>query len=258
MTVSSNFKEFIYENFSKKSLFPTEKKEPNLGELALSAIIIFSSITLVLETEPTIYQKYTKVFEILDFIFFMLFSLEYILRLLFCGTLKKYQGFRGKIRYIFSPMAIVDLIAILPNILMFFIQDLVLLKLLRLIRMFRIIKLFKTNKSLQIFIQAIVDSKSQLISSIVITLLLLLFGAIILYLVEGHIQPETFGSIPRAMWWSMATLTTVGYGDVYPITLMGKICASFIAIIGIGVVALPAGIIAANFTKGLTKSNKNN
>ena len=75
---------------------------------------------MVLEAEPTIYQKYTKVFKILDFIFFILFSLEYILRLLFCGTLKKYQGFIGKIRYIFSPMAIVDLIAILPNILMFF------------------------------------------------------------------------------------------------------------------------------------------
>jgi len=69
VTVSSNFKEFIYENFSKKSLFPTAKKEPNLSELTLSAIIIFSSITLVLETEPTIYQKYTKVFQILDFIF---------------------------------------------------------------------------------------------------------------------------------------------------------------------------------------------
>lgn len=71
MTVSSNFKEFIYENFSKKSLFPTAKKEPNLGELTLSAIIIFSSITLVLETEPIIYQKYIKVFQILDFIFFL-------------------------------------------------------------------------------------------------------------------------------------------------------------------------------------------
>ena len=102
MTVSSNFKEFIYENCNKKSLFPTEKKEPNLGELTLSVIIIFSSITLVLETESTIYQKYTKVFKILDFIFFILFSLEYILRLLFCGTLKKYQALRGKIRYIFS------------------------------------------------------------------------------------------------------------------------------------------------------------
>lgn len=103
MTVSSNFKEFIYENFSKKSLFPTAKKEPNLGELTLSAIIIFSSITLVLETEPIIYQKYIKVFQILDFYFFFtLFSLEYILRLLFCGTLKKYQALRGKIRYIFS------------------------------------------------------------------------------------------------------------------------------------------------------------
>lgn len=253
MIVLSNYKKFIYENFNRKSFFPIEKKEPNFGELLLSVVIIVSSITLILETEPTIYQKYTNVFIILDHIFFIIFSVEYIFRLIFCGTLKKYQGSKGKIRYIFSPMAIIDLIAILPNILMFFIQDLVLLKLLRLIRMFRIIKLFKTNKSLQIFIQAIVDSKSQLISSIVITILLLLFGAIILYLVEGNIQPETFGSIPRAMWWSMATLTTVGYGDVYPITLMGKICASFIAIIGIGVVALPAGIIAANFTKGLTK-----
>ena len=118
--------------------------------------------------------------------------------------------------------------------------------------MFRIIKLVETNKSLQMFFKAIYKSKPQLISSLVVTLFLLLFGAVIPYLVEGSSQPETFGSIPRAMWWSMATLTTVGYGDVYPITLLGKICASFIALIGIGVVALPAGIIAANFTKELS------
>ena len=122
--------------------------------------------------------------------------------------------------------------------------------------MFRIIKLVETNKSLQMFFKAIYKSKSQLISSLVVTLFLLLFGAVILYLVEGSSQPETFGSIPRAMWWSMATLTTVGYGDVYPITLLGKICASFIALIGIGVVALPAGIIAANFTKELSNDKK--
>ena len=139
---------------------------------------------------------------------------------------------------------------------MFFIQDLILLRVLRLIRMFRIIKLVETNKSLQMFFKAIYKSKPQLISSLVVTLFLLLFGAIILYLVEGSSQPETFGSIPRAMWWSMATLTTVGYGDVYPITLLGKICASFIALIGIGVVALPAGIIAANFTKELSNDKK--
>ena len=139
---------------------------------------------------------------------------------------------------------------------MFFVQDLVLLRLLRLIRMFRIIKLIETNKSLLFFFRSISKSKSQLISSLIVTLFLLLFGAVILYIVEGNAQPETFGSIPRAMWWAMATLTTVGYGDVYPITLLGKICASFIALIGIGIVALPAGIIAANFTHELQDNNK--
>ena len=139
---------------------------------------------------------------------------------------------------------------------MFFVQDLVLLRLLRLIRMFRIIKLIETNKSLLFFFRSISKSKSQLIASLIVTLFLLLFGAVILYIVEGNAQPETFGSIPRAMWWAMATLTTVGYGDVYPITLLGKICASFIALIGIGIVALPAGIIAANFTNELQDNNK--
>ena len=139
---------------------------------------------------------------------------------------------------------------------MFFVQDLLLLRLIRLIRMFRIIKLVETNKSLLMFFRSISKSKSQLLSSLIVTLFLLLLGAVILYIVEGTTQPETFGSIPRAMWWSMATLTTVGYGDVYPITLLGKICASFIALIGIGVVALPAGIIAANFTNELSGNDK--
>ena len=239
-----------------ESLFPNDDTKPNIGELLLSIIIILSVFTLILETEITIYQKYQDIFIILDYIFFTLFSVEYILRLIFCSRLKEYQGIKGKFKYIFSPIAIIDLLAILPTIIMFFVQDLVLLKLLRLVRMFRIIKLVETNKSLKLFFRSIYNSKSQLISSLVVTLFLLLFGAVILYLVEGPTQPETFGSIPRAMWWSMATLTTVGYGDVYPITLLGKICAGFIALVGIGVVALPAGIIAANFTSELSNNDK--
>ena len=243
--------------FNVESLFPNEETKPNLGELLLSVIIILSVTTLILETEKTIYEKYNSIFIFLDYTFFILFSIEYILRLIFCGKLNKYKGLKGKLKYIISPIAIVDLVAILPTIIMFFVQDLVLLKLLRLIRMFRIIKLVETNKSLRLFFRSIVKSKSQLFSSLIVTLFLLLFGAVILYLVEGSVQPETFGSIPRSMWWSMATLTTVGYGDVYPITLMGKICASFIALIGIGVVALPAGIIAANFTNELSDEQDN-
>ena len=243
-------------NFNIESLFPNHNTKSNYGELLLSCIIVLSVVALILETESTIYIKYQSIFNALDYIFFFLFTVEYILRIIFCGKLKKYKGFRGKLRYIISPIAIIDLIAILPNILMFLVQDLVLLRLLRLIRMFRIIKLIETNKSLLFFFRSISKSKSQLISSMIVTLFLLLFGAVLLYIVEGSAQPEAFGSIPRAMWWAMATLTTVGYGDVYPITLLGKICLSFIALIGIGIVALPAGIIAANFTNELKDNNK--
>ena len=98
------------------------------------------------------------------------------------------------------------------------------------------------------------NSRIQLIGSLIVTFFVLFIGAIFLYIIEGTIQPDAFGSIPRAMWWSMATLTTVGYGDVYPVTVIGKCFASLIAILGIGIVALPAGIIAANYSKVLDEN----
>lgn len=148
-------------------------------------------------------------------------------------------------------MAITDLFAILPNILVIMVDDLMFLRLFRLFKMFRVVKLIRTNKPLMLFAESIQSSWPQLSASMVVTLFLLFLSAILLYFVEGSAQPEAFGSIPRAMWWAMATLTTVGYGDVYPITVMGKICAGIIALISIGVVALPAGIIAANFSDKL-------
>ena len=256
MHLNKGYSNQLKKTFNIESLFPNHNTKPNTGELVLSFIIVLSVISLIIETEQSIYNKYKFFFQLLDYVFFFIFSVEYILRLIFCGKISKYRGLKGKIKYLISPIAIIDLIAILPNIIMFFVQDLLLLRLIRLIRMFRIIKLVETNKSLLMFFRSISKSKSQLLSSLIVTLFLLLLGAVILYIVEGTAQPETFGSIPRAMWWSMATLTTVGYGDVYPITLLGKICASFIALIGIGVVALPAGIIAANFTNELSGNDK--
>jgi voltage-gated potassium channel len=117
--------------------------------------------------------------------------------------------------------------------------------------MMRIAKLIKSNRSLMAFFIACRASGSQLAASLMATLLMLFFGAVLLYVAESEAQPEAFGSIPRAMWWSMATLTTVGYGDTYPVTVLGKFLASMVAILGISVVALPAGIIAANFSKQL-------
>lgn len=145
----------------------------------------------------------------------------------------------------------IDLISILPNIISGLSTDFALLRTMRLLRMIRVAKLVQRNRSLMWFTEAIHQSRSQLAAAIAVTIFLLVIGGVALYLAESSAQPEAFGSIPRAMWWSMATLTTVGYGDVYPVTVIGKLLASALAILGVGIVAMPAGIIAANFSKKL-------
>ena len=237
--------------YLKLSLFPFDDGKTTLLEKCISIIILASVVTLVLETEITLYSNHIRVFEVLEKIFLLFFSIEYLSRLFFADANKKYRGLKGRLKYIISPFALIDLFAILPSLIAGLYPNLMLLRSIRLLRMFRIVKLVKSNKSLMLFIEAFLASRIQLIASLGATLLLLFIGAVLLYIAEGQVQPEAFGSIPRAMWWSMATLTTVGYGDAYPITVLGKILASLIAILGIGIVAMPAGIIAANFSKKL-------
>ena len=122
--------------------------------------------------------------------------------------------------------------------------------------MLRILKLLRRNKTIKVFLDSLIKSKTQLAISLYITLAMIFLGAVILYVVEGG--STRFGSIPRAMWWSMATLTTVGYGDIYPMTPLGKLLASLLAILGIGIVALPAGVIAANFNNLLAREDSEN
>ncbi|WP_255365646.1 potassium channel family protein [Alishewanella sp. HH-ZS] len=127
----------------------------------------------------------------------------------------------------------------------------------RLLRVFRIVhlsRLTRFNASLNLLIQAVRKRKMELGISFIIAMSLLLTTSILLYLVEGSSNPEDFGSIPRAMWWSIATLTTVGYGDVTPLSPLGKICAGITALIGIGIVAMPTGILAAAFSEAYQKA----
>ena len=247
----TGFMNTTIKQYLARSLFPRDTETSTFLERALSVVILFAVVLMVLDTEPDFRTQFGAWVKPIEFVIFLIFGTEYILRLLLCGRLQKYSGLKGKIRYIMSPMAITDILAILPNIIVFILDDLVFLRLFRLFRMFRIVKLIRTNKPLILFAESIKSSWPQLSASLVVTLFLLFLSAILLYFVEGGVQPEAFGSIPRAMRWAMATLTTVGYGDVYPITVMGKICAGIISLISIGIVALPAGIIAANFSEKL-------
>ena len=204
-------------------------------------------ISVVLETEDVFKNKYEYALNIFETIFLIIFTLEYFLRIIVAGRIKKYSGFMGRIKFIFSPMSIIDLLAIIPSLMTAFSSDFLLLRIVRLLRMLRLLKLIQNNPSLKLFSQALIASKLQLYACFAITLLILFASSIFIYLLEGNIQPEAFGSIPRSMWWAITTLTTVGYGDVYPITILGKVFAGIVGICGIGIIAMPAGIISANF-----------
>ena len=154
------------------------------------------------------------------------------------------------------PHALLDLFTLVIIILSTFGASAFLLRLARVLRVLRIARLGGYSTAINLMLGAVKKRRFELNISVVAAFVLLIISSSLLYLVEGHHQPESFGSIPRAMWWSIATLTTVGYGDVYPITVLGKVFAAFTALSGIGLIALPTGILAAAVSEAI-QENKN-
>ena len=219
---------------------------------AILAIVSLSILAAVLESESSLRNTYPFIFEPLNVLFAVLFLVEYLLRLWAMGEDPRYGGFLGRIRYACTIASIIDLVAtvVLWVDIILGIQGTYGVEL-RLVRALRIITLARNSEwadAILLLGTAIRTRRRELILSFGLTLLILLVSATCLFVVEGTTQPEAFGSIPRAMWWAMATLTTVGYGDVYPITAIGKLCAGISAITSIAIVAMPTGIMAAAFS----------
>jgi voltage-gated potassium channel len=165
----------------------------------------------------------------------MIFTLEYLLRIYIADK---------KLKYIFSFYGLIDLVAILP----FYLSTTLDLRTLRIFRLFRLIRLFKLlrySKAIQRFSKALVLAKEEMILFSLMTMILLYLSAVGIYYFEHEAQPENFQSIFHSLWWAVATLTTVGYGDIYPITLGGRIFTFVILMIGLGIVAVPAGLLAS-------------
>tara|TARA_E500000318_G_scaffold101122_1_gene104390 strand:+ start:9628 stop:10416 length:789 start_codon:yes stop_codon:yes gene_type:complete len=217
---------------------------------ALIVAILVSVAAVVLETEPTIRSGAPMLFISLEQFFGWLFVTEYLARLWSAGERKEYSGLFGRLKYVVTPVALIDLLAITPFLLAPFIDsvDGTAFYVLRLMRLFRVLTLARTGPfttaARQIW-HGIVDRRYELAFSSLVALAMMIVAATLLYVAERNVQPEAFGSIPRAMWWAIATLTTVGYGDVYPATTIGKILAGLVALSGIGLVAMPAGILAS-------------
>jgi voltage-gated potassium channel len=209
--------------------------------LNVLSIIIMSFDNIAAEFGTELY--YFEVFSVI------VFSIEYLLRM-WTADLKypQYGPVKSRVRLAFSFMAIIDLLAILPFYLpLIVVIDLRFLRMFRLARIFRIFKLNRYSKALNHITKVIKDKKEELLTSVFIMLFIIVLSSTLIYFIEHDMQPEAFPNIVASFWWAICTLTTVGYGDVYPITLAGKVLASIIAVSGIGLVALPTGIISSGF-----------
>lgn len=195
----------------------------------------------------------------IEFLSIFVFTIEYLLRLWTCTENKEYaRPIIGRIKFAFTPLAIIDLLAIIPFYLPIFINlDLRFLRLLRLFRIFRLFKLARYTQSFDILTRVMKKEKESLILTFFLLIVVVIISSSLMYFVEKDIQPEAFASIPHALWWAVASLTTVGYGDIYPISAIGKFMAAIIAIMGIGFVALPTGIISSGYIEEL-KNKKGN
>jgi voltage-gated potassium channel len=216
--------------------------------IAACLLIVTSAALAVLETERGFIEGYYRPVVLAEWVFASIFAVEYLVRLWVAGEDARYSGPFGRLRYAATPAAIIDLLAILPVLLAIGGSEVFLLRLFRLLRLMRLARLGRFSDAMTNIAAAIRSRGPELLLSLGAGLLLLVASSSFLYLVEGGTQPQAFGSIPRAMWWSIATLTTVGYGDVYPITPLGRLFAAVTAITGIGLIAMPTGILAAAFS----------
>ncbi|GAA6165477.1 ion transporter [Pelagimonas sp. KU-00592-HH] len=219
---------------------------PLLLEIALIALISLNVGAVILETVAPIYARWKLAFDLFETVSLLVFTAEYLARL---WVASENPEVRSRRDWATSPLAVVDLLAILPAVLgMLFPLD---LRILRTLRMLRLLKLTRYSPALGMLLAVFEEEAGAFLAGFFILVLMLIFASSGAWLAEHEAQPEAFGSIPSAMWWAVATLTTVGYGDVTPVTVAGKIFGAIITIVGIGMAALPAGIIASGLNDQL-------
>ena len=229
-------------------------KKINRFDVFIYILIIGNIIAMILESHEFIQNQFSQFFYYFELISILIFSFEYIYRIV--ANYKK-SGWVGIKNYVFSFFGFIDLISILP----FYLKQFVLLdgrffRILRLFRLTRVFKLGRDSKSLKLFIKALSAVKNELKFTLFLSILTILFSASAIYFLENKAQPEVFSSITASVWWATVSLATVGYGDIVPVTIWGKIFASIISLVGIGIVAIPTGIISASFVEEIQNSKK--
>ncbi|MGH1479405.1 MAG: potassium channel family protein [Geminicoccales bacterium] len=218
----------------------------------LITLIVLNVLAVILESVPSIETRYRFWFAWFELLSVMIFTFEYVVRLwstVESGKEAMAKPWRARLAQLVKPISIADLLAILPFYLSGFIDTD--LRMLRALRLLRVLKLSRYSTSITVLLDALRAEARAIAAAVFVLSLLLLIAASFVFIAEHHAQPEAFATIPDALWWTVITMTTVGFGDVVPITPIGKVIGGIIAVIGIGMVALPAGLLAAAFSEQL-------
>lgn len=229
-----------------KNLVGEESTTGRRFNLTIKVLIVLSLISISLETLPDLDPVYMNILLWFEYISVAVFTIEYILRI--------YAADRKR-DFIFSFYGIIDLLAILP----FYLTlgfDLRSLRVFRLLRLLRILKLGRYNEAMNRLSRTFASIKSELVIFVVLTIFVLYIAALGIYYFENPAQPEAFKSVFHSLWWAVATLTTVGYGDVYPITLGGRLFTFVVLMVGLGLISVPTGLIASSLTKIISREKK--
>lgn len=218
----------------------------------ITIVILLSIAVMVLSSVRSLSAQYSPLFNVVFFFTTIVFSIEYPLRLWTCTEDPRYAApVAGRLKWILTPYALIDLIVVFPFYLELFtginLTGLVVL------RVFRVFKLVRYSESINMIIRVVRAQRNMLITAYLVLFIALIAASTLMFQIENPGQPDVFSSIPATMWWGIVTLTTVGYGDMVPMTAPGKILGGCITLLGIGIFALPAGILASGFTQELRR-----
>lgn len=221
-------------------------------ELLILALIALNVVAVVLGSVRALEERFGPAFTLLEACSVLVFFAEYAARLWSCVEDPLSRGpVRERLHWALRPMSLVDLIAFLPFLLTLGTADMRVLRVMRLLRLVRLLKLGRYLAAITLLRCVLRDKREELVMSTALTSVLLIVASSIMYVAENQAQPDKFSSIPASMWWAVATLTTVGYGDVYPVTVLGRVAGGFLALLGIGLFALPTAILGSGLVEAV-------
>jgi len=219
-------------------------------DVGLLAVILLSVTAVILETVDGMPRRFGHAFAVIEAVAVVVFTLEYATRTWACTADRRYRGMvRGRLRFLATPLMVIDLLAILPFYVSLGGDSLLTLRTLRILRIFRMAKIARYYSGFQVMRRVVANKRAELMITGGLMAILTVIAASLMYYCEHEAQPEEFPDIPSAFWWAIVTLTTVGYGDVAPVTALGKAVGGVIAVLGIGMFALPAGVLGAGFVE---------